>query len=176
MRLNELTEKDARAIAGWRYPSPYDCYDYPVWARMEPDHWAICDTDLRRDQFQALRLDETARPDPAGYVRFRPTPGALVLHLGLHPDLCGRGLGDPFLRLILAESRRRTADGRISLQVRRFNARAQTVYRRAGFRVAEDALPAGSTGPQDLVTMTLTRLGRPASAAGCADAQADERR
>ncbi len=34
MLLDVLSERDARAVARWRYPPPYDCYDAPPWSRM----------------------------------------------------------------------------------------------------------------------------------------------
>ena len=54
MHLTDLTEDDARAIARWRYPAPYDCYDYPAWERMTRERWAICDAVARTHQFRVL--------------------------------------------------------------------------------------------------------------------------
>lgn len=174
MRLAPLSEDEARAIARWRYPAPYDCYDCPAWDRMERDRWAICDAAARRDQFRALRRgddegdravgddDGSGRPaDPAGYVRFRPVGEAVAVHLGLHPALCGQGLGREFLQLVVAEARRRAGGAPVTLQVRRFNVRAATVYLRAGFRWTPDQPPFDPAGaepepdPQALVTMVL---------------------
>lgn len=152
MRLTDLSEDDARAIARWRYPAPYDCYDSPPWEQMEREGWALCDDDTRRSQFRALRPEDAE--ELAGYVRFRPAGDSLALHLGLRPDLCGQGLGRAFLDIALPEARRR-ADGRpVTLQVRRFNARAIAAYRRAGFRMVDD--PSGAGDPQERLAMLLT--------------------
>ncbi|OJV80405.1 MAG: hypothetical protein BGO37_03325 [Cellulomonas sp. 73-92] len=64
LRLAELSEEDARAIAAWRYPAPYVCYDSPTWEQMEREGWAICDGAIRRTQFGSLRADDD--PTPAG--------------------------------------------------------------------------------------------------------------
>ena len=166
MRLTELTENDARAIARWRYPAPYDCYDSPAWEQMEREGWAICDDETRRTEFRAVRRDLTDAGDPAngpaGYVRFRPAADSLVLHLGLRPDLCGRGLGRAFLDLVIAEARQRAGGLPLTLLVRRFNERAIAAYRHAGFEMIDrgggiDDAPAQD--PQERLTMVLP--GRP---------------
>lgn len=152
LRLAELSEEDARAIAAWRYPAPYDCYDSPTWEQMEREGWAICDDGIRRTQFRSLRAHDD--PPPAGYVRFRPAGEGLALHLGVRPDLCGRGLGRAFLDLVLGEARRRADGVPVTLQVRRFNARAIAAYRRAGFQMVGD--PPVEGDPQERLTMVLT--------------------
>ncbi len=169
MRLDELTEADAHAIARWRYPSPYDCYDAPSWEQMGREGWALCDDQTRRTQFLALRPDsaggtdaaEPAEPgELAGFVRFRPAGESLALHLGLRPELCGHGLGAVFLDLVLAEARRRASGQPVTLQVRRFNARAIAAYRRAGFRLVTPAetprSPAVERDPQERLAMALS--------------------
>ena len=55
--------------------------------------------------------------------------------------------------MVVAESLRRAGAGPVSLQVRRFNLRASTVYRRVGFRLVGDA---SGSDPQDLLTMVLS--------------------
>ena len=163
MLLDVLSERDARAVARWRYPPPYDCYDAPPWSRMQREGWALCDGETRRAQFRALRpVTATASGtwcDPAGYVRFRPAEDRLVLHLGLRPDLCGQGVARAFLPLVVAEARSRARDGSVTLQVRAFNGRAITAYRRVGFRLVDtdgtpDDAPAAGDGKR-LLTMVL---------------------
>lgn len=159
LRLGDLSLDDALAIARWRYPAPYDCYDAPAWEQMEREGWALCDAGTRGAQFLAAR--DAGGRDPAvlaGYVRFRPAGGSLVLHLGLRPDLCGRGLGAAFLDLVIAEAGRRAGGVPVTLQVRRFNARAIAVYRRAGFRMLNAGQPVAIAAgdPQERLTMVLT--------------------
>jgi len=152
MRLAELSEGDARAIARWHYPPPYDCYDSPSWEQMEREGWAICDDETRRAEFRALRPDDQDG-EPSGYVRFRSAGDSRTLHLGLRPDLCGRGLGRAFLEVAVAEARRRAGGVPVTLQVRRFNARAIAAYRRAGFEMVDD--PSATGDPQERLTMLL---------------------
>ncbi len=95
----------------------------------------------------------------AGYVRFRPADDGLMVHLGLRPDLCGRGLGREFLGLVVTEARRRALGAPVRLLVRRFNARAIAAYRRAGFVAAGGtggAVEGTSAGdPQERLVMVL---------------------
>ena len=159
MRLDELTEPQARAVARWRYPSPYDCYDFPPWEQMADEGWAICDPCTRVAQFRALRLEPTPgdatapAPDLAGYVRFRPVEGSIALHLGMRPDLCGRGLGRTFLELVVPEARRRAAGRPVVLDVRRFNTRAIRLYRHVGFALVGGRSP--TRDGQQLLRMML---------------------
>lgn len=159
VHLAELTEGDAQAIARWHYPAPYDCYDSPGWDQMAREGWAICDAGVRGAQFRAVRAGAHGADTLAGYVRFRPDGDALVLHLGLRPDLCGRGLGREFLGLVVAEARRRAAGGPVTLLVRRFNARAIAAYRRAGFLLAacdnEAEEGTSAADPQQRLVMVL---------------------
>jgi RimJ/RimL family protein N-acetyltransferase len=161
VRLDDLSEDDARAIARWRYPAPYDCYDSPAWEQMEREGWALCDDETRRTEFRALRAG-VRRPtghgdELAGYARFRPAGDALALHVGLRPDLCGQGVGQAFLDLVLDEARRRAGGLPVTLQVRRFNARAIAAYRRAGFRRVDAGGddPSVTGDPQQRLAMVL---------------------
>jgi [ribosomal protein S18]-alanine N-acetyltransferase len=125
--LRRLTQADAEAIAGWKYPGVYAFYDWTA----DPDDLALLlDPERRGDTFHAADGDDGRL---AGFLQVEPGAGGVELGLGLRPDLCGRGLGEGFTRTGVELIREVHGDVRITLAVAAFNARAITVYERCGF-------------------------------------------
>lgn len=122
-----MKQKDAETIAAWRYDPPYDFYDADADHR---DLAELLDARQRSDTyFSAFDQDGAL----IGYFGFVPAGEVVGVGVGLRPDLTGRGLGGTFLEAGLDYARRRFAPRRFRLVVAAFNARAITVYRRAGF-------------------------------------------
>ena len=131
-RFEPMSERHARAVAGWRYDPPYDLYD---WAADPADLAELLDPAQREGRYFAA-LDD--RGDLVGFFAFfRREGGAVEVGLGLRPDLTGRGLGLSFLLSSLEFARGRYAPARFRLAVAAFNQRAIRVYERAGFRRGE---------------------------------------
>jgi [ribosomal protein S18]-alanine N-acetyltransferase len=123
-----LSQEDAEAVAGWRYPEPYSFYD---WTADPDDLRELLEPERRGDAYWAVRDDAG---DLAGYFSFKPKgKGAVELGLGLRPDLTGRGLGASFLAAGIEFARARFAPERLVLCVATFNERAIKVYERVGF-------------------------------------------
>ncbi|MBD2845488.1 GNAT family N-acetyltransferase [Paenibacillus sp. IB182496] len=134
MMLVPLSVFHARQICDWRYPSPYERFNWPAWADMVRSGSDFGDRRVRRRQFAAI-------VDPwgglLGFAQFFPLVGVLRLGLGLHPELCSRGLGARFVRLIADEARRRAPGEQIDLEVLTWNTRAIRAYERAGFCITD---------------------------------------
>ncbi len=122
-----MTQEEAEAIAAWRYKPPYDFYD------ADADH---------RDMEELLDPGSARRPlflrarragELIGYFGFARAQDVVGVGVGLRPDCTGRGLGLDFLEQGLSFARARFAPKRFNLAVAEFNARAITVYERAGF-------------------------------------------
>jgi len=125
--IRAMTERDARAIAEWRYPGEYAFYDVDADPRdlaelLDPARWG-------RDYFAADDEDGVL----AGFFVVKPRGMGKEIGLGLRPELTGRGLGGAFLDAGLAFA----APGPYVLHVAAFNARAIKVYERAGFVAVE---------------------------------------
>ena len=137
-----MTEADAKAVAGWRYPGEYAFYDWP----NDPDDLAelLDPAEWGRRYFAA-----DAEGALAGFFVFKPHEGGTEIGLGLRPDLTGRGLGARFLEAGL----RFAAAERYTLSVAAFNQRAITVYERAGFVVTERFLHRTNGADHEFVRM-----------------------
>lgn len=127
------------AIVGWRYPPPYDVYDWdpqddPDLLLVRPEEGFLA----ARDAAGALvgfACFGAGGQVPGGVAAGAYADPLLDVGLGLRPDLTGRGLGLAFVRAVLAEGRRRYRPAGFRLTVAAFNARAIRVYERAGFRL-----------------------------------------
>jgi RimJ/RimL family protein N-acetyltransferase len=132
--FKEMTQEEAREIAAWRYDPPYDFYGL---AKEPEDLDEILDPEKRKDYFSA-----TSGGELVGYFCFGAearVPGgdysaeAVDVGLGMRPDITGKGLGREFLESGLAFAETRFSPASFRLSVADFNARAITVYERAGF-------------------------------------------
>ena len=121
--IRAMTAQDAAAIAAWRYPEPYDFYD---WDRDPGDLAQLLDPAGWGVRYFAADLDHRL----AGFFEFTAAGDAVEIGLGLRPDLTGRRLGGEFLAAGLEFAGAR----RYALAVAAFNARAIAVYERAGFQ------------------------------------------
>lgn len=133
-----MTRELAAQVAAWRYPDEYAVYNWNE--GCEPDHlldgshYAVLNSSGELIGFYQFgagaripTLEEGTYPD-----------GPLDIGLGLRPDLCGLGLGEPFVLSGLKFAREHLDASAFRLTVAGFNLRAQKVYERCGF------VPAGA--------------------------------
>lgn len=120
----------AESICSWRYPEPYQLYNWQNWLDMKANSIEFGDPQIRQEQYAAV-LDH--RQELIGFAQFFPMLGVTRLGIGLHPDHCGGGNGACFTRAIAEEARRRTPENEIDLEVLTWNLRACKAYKKAGF-------------------------------------------
>jgi ribosomal-protein-alanine N-acetyltransferase len=126
-RFEPMSQRQARAVAAWRYDPPYDFYD----AVADPEDLAeLLDPAQREGRDFAVLGD---MDDLVGFFMFKHKGDIVEVGLGLRPDLTGCGLGLSFLVAGLEFARERYAPARFQLAVAAFNQRAIRVYERAGF-------------------------------------------
>jgi ribosomal-protein-alanine N-acetyltransferase len=126
--FTQLSQKDAEAIAEWRYPEPFSFYN---WTADPDDLRELLDPSLRGKAYWAVKDDAG---DLVGHFSFKPKDERTIeIGLGLRSDLTGRGLGASFLAAGLDFAGERFAPERFVLSVATFNERAIKVYERAGF-------------------------------------------
>jgi ribosomal-protein-alanine N-acetyltransferase len=128
-KIAPMTQSEAVAVTRWRYPDPYSFYD---WTADPDDAALLLDSKGRKGRFFSVR-DEQG--ELVGFFEFQQKGKDVVIGLGLHPDLTGRGLGREFLESGMVFAQRRFKPERFRLSVASFNKRAIKVYERAGFNM-----------------------------------------
>lgn len=128
--VETMSLQQAKEISEWRYPFPYDVYNYPNWNIMVENKWAITLPERRKQEFRIISF----RNEVVAYFRiFEAQPGGkYFLGLGLLPTLCGTGKGSVIMEQILAYAEKMEIK-QLYLEVRDFNQRAMRCYRKAGF-------------------------------------------
>ena len=126
--IRAMSLADARTVAAWRYPEPYDFYDADADPEdleelLRPDTWAPNSHFAVLDQAGGL----------AGFLTLDYDGSMVTVGLGLRPDLTGRGIGEEFIKTGLRHAVALFNPGRFVLQVALFNRRAIRVYERVGF-------------------------------------------
>lgn len=128
--VENMSLQQAKEIAEWKYPSPYDVYNFPAWDAMEEGKWAITLPERRKQEFRIICY---ANEIVAYFRLFKTQPdGKYFLGLGLLPEFCGKGKGADIVGQILAYTRQRKIKA-LYLEVRDFNKRAIRCYQKAGF-------------------------------------------
>jgi len=147
-----FTEDEARSVAAWTYPAPFDLYD------VDPD-----DTDLfvHRDAdgngyYPALDDDDRVVAfcvfGPEARVRGQqPQHGVLDVGIGVHPDRTSRGLASELLEQIAVLVRDRFPAHQMRTAVATFNERSLALCRKAGFTPVRDFTGPGGRPFHELV-------------------------
>lgn len=116
--IEPLRSEDAALLDHWRYEPPYDFYDGEEDPVLNPERFFVV-----RDGGEIV-----------GFYYFDARGDTVEIDLGLRPDSTGKGLGLEFFLDGVAFAHGRFPGSRVTLNVAAFNARAITVYERAGFR------------------------------------------
>lgn len=138
-----MTPELAGEIAGWRYPAPYHVYnleeDAPLDGLLDGSAYAV--QNLAGELIGFYQFGGEARVPDLEEDPYREGP--LDMGLGLHPDLCGLGLGGAFVLAGMRFARETLGAAALRLTVAEFNQRARKVYQECGFspirRVAQAA-------------------------------------
>jgi RimJ/RimL family protein N-acetyltransferase len=124
MDVRPLTETDARAIAGWRYPGRYATYDVGEVVTPERGFWAV--------EHEAALVGYCCFGHEARVPGVDEEEAVLDAGYGLRPDLMGRGLGAEFVGAILDFGGRQFSPRRFRLLILDWNERSQKVARALG--------------------------------------------
>src|SRR5947209_8693053 len=136
MEMHPMTEVDAREIALWDYPSPYDLYNLDS-DEIEDHVAALVDPENR---YYSVRDKEGTLVAFICYGADARVPGgdysgdALDVGCGLWPDLTGQGLGPNVIRTAAEFGRKTWHPSRFRATIAAFNERAQKAAQRVGFQ------------------------------------------
>lgn len=135
----EMVEADAQAIMRWRYPPPYDLYNGEVSddSLRELLSGSYHIVTLQGELFGFYCTGKSAQVPAGEKIGLYPA-GPVDIGLGMKPDNTGAGRGGPFLSYILRDIACRHPSKPLRLTVAKFNARAITLYTKAGFIASEE--------------------------------------
>ncbi|MEA2524192.1 MAG: hypothetical protein QOF73_1419 [Thermomicrobiales bacterium] len=131
-----ITPADVEAIVAWRYPAPYEFYNWdptddPAELLDSVVTCVVADDDA--GSLVGFVCFGLAGQVPGGHQAGLYEEPLLDIGLGLRPDLTGRGLGLSFVCATLTLAREGLRPAGFRLSVAAFNERAIRVYERAGF-------------------------------------------
>ena len=141
-----LQPEDARAILSWRYPPPYDVYNFSP---------ADSEADLRYllDPVNNFRAILDAAGELVGFCSYGvdgQVPGgdygvkALDIGMGIRPDRTGRGHGTAYARAIVQYGVEHYGASKVRVTIAHFNLRARKVWENLGFKPVSEFARAGS--------------------------------
>lgn len=140
--LLPMNEQDAVKICSWRYPSPYNIYDWPSWHDVLQQQFEFGDTQIRTEQYVSI-YNQTKQL--IGFIQLFPLASTVRLALFLAPEYCNQGLGYSMTRLAIRAARERYPKYELDLEVEVWNKRAIKVYEQAGFQITDEyELPRGN--------------------------------
>lgn len=143
-----MTAEHAACILNWKYPPPYDLYDYDKAAEhiLDSAGWgktlfaALDETGALAGELTLGFLDRDDEWVSLDDMQAGRLEGCILwIGFGLRPDLTGQGLGLDFINACaefavqFARRQYRYSGANIGLGVYQFNQRAIKVYERAGF-------------------------------------------
>ncbi|MBU3191853.1 GNAT family N-acetyltransferase [Clostridium bowmanii] len=148
-----LTENYAKQICNWKYEGEYSIYNYPKWDKIFSENWGITIEQTRENEFSAI-VDKCT--NLYGYIRILDKNDYLLIGLGLKPSLCGQGLGTILMEILKQQCNIRYGNKKIVLEVRSFNKRAITCYKKAGFKAVDTYKKETPMGYGEFIKMEFT--------------------
>ncbi|GAK43329.1 hypothetical protein TCA2_5825 [Paenibacillus sp. TCA20] len=148
-----MSEEHAAEICTWQYEPPYNIYGWLPWEQMKALEIEFGDPKLRDTQYLSI-VNDTG--ELYGFAQLFPLAGVTRLGLGLRPDLCGQGLGAPFVSSIVQEAAARQPQNEIDLEVLTWNKRAIRTYEKAGFAIHDTYERLTPEGPKLFFCMVFT--------------------
>ncbi|MEM9907535.1 MAG: GNAT family N-acetyltransferase [Cyanobacteria bacterium P01_D01_bin.44] len=137
--FQSLEKRHALAILSWRYPAPYDVYNF------DPEnHQAnLCYLLDPKNAFFAIL---NRQGELEGYCSFGTdgqVPGgnysaqALDIGMGIRPDWVGKGRGKMYVSAVARYGTQRYQPRQLRVTIAAFNQRAQRVWQKLGFEPVE---------------------------------------
>jgi RimJ/RimL family protein N-acetyltransferase len=124
----------AEEICKWNYTPPYNIYGWMPWEQMQALGIEFGDPQLRNEQYVSVLNGQGIL---CGFAQLFPMEHVVRLGIGMHPDLCGKGLGKLFMDAIVQEALIRYPEREIDLEVLTWNQRAIRTYQKCGFTITD---------------------------------------
>lgn len=142
-RIDEMSEAAAKFISTWKYEAPYEMYSFSnnddeVAELQNGLHFAVYNSELG-DVFNEMpcgfvAIGWSAQIQDPKLSDFYEDETYTDIAFGLHPKLCGKGLGEAFVNELIIFARELFDDEGIRLTVDTENNRAILLYEKIGFK------------------------------------------
>ena len=158
-----FTADEAREVAAWGYPPPFDVYDPDrgdpeLFVARHPDgagYYPAVDDDGRLVAFAVIGAE-------ARVAGQEPADGVVDVGMGVRPDATSRGLGTALVGQVVDLARDLGATSGVRAAVAVFNERSLALCRSAGFRPVRDFEGPGGRTFRELVLPLKAGSVRPA--------------
>ena len=154
--FQRLNRQQAVAIHNWKYPSPYDYYNFNPETIQED----LCYLLEEKNAFLAI-LNQQRELELEGYCSFGidgQVPGgcysaeALDIGIGLRPDLVGQRRGKHYAQAVARYGANQYSLKHLRVTIAKFNQRAQRVWQQLGFNLVDNFIKMGTE--EEFVIMT----------------------
>lgn len=143
--LKILSEEDARQICTWKYDNEYSIYNLSDWEIVKKNVWDLAIKEKREKEYISVIFDN----ELIAYGRISEKEDIALIGIGIKPELCGKGHGKNIMELLVQESEKRYIKHTIALEVRSFNKRALSCYKKVGIKVKDRYIKKTSNGKED---------------------------
>lgn len=144
----------AEDICQWNYKPPYNIYGWMPWEQMQSLGIEFGDPDLRSQQYVSVINAQGAL---CGFAQLFPMEGVIRLGIGMHPVLCGQGMGKAFVDAIVQFALTRYPEHEIDLEVLTWNQRAIRTYSSCGFTITDTYERRTPTGDKPFYCMVYDK-------------------
>ncbi len=149
LRFVQMNAEYAKACDQWRYEPPYDFYDLDSDEGdqnefLDPANWG-------NEQFAVLDRKE----ELVGFFSFKVQSHAVIIGLGMRPDLTGQGRGSAFVEegITFGAKILDLQSPVVVLEVAAFNRRAIKVYEKLGLRTTKQFIQITNCGKYPFLRM-----------------------
>ena len=141
--IEEMSEVAAKFISTWKYEAPYEMYSFSdskdeIAELQNGLHFAVYDREMG-DCFEAnpcgfLAIGWSAQIQDPKLSDIYEDESYTDIAFGLHPELCGKGMGEAFISELISFARNLFEEEGIRLTVDIENKRALSLYEKMGFK------------------------------------------
>ncbi|PZV07471.1 MAG: N-acetyltransferase [Leptolyngbya sp.] len=144
--FRQLEKEHALSILRWRYPSPYDYYNFNVDTIQEDLCYLL-------DPLNAFCAILNMHEELEGYCSFGVDgqvlggdyrTEALDIGMGIRPDLIGQGYGKHYAQAVVRYGINQYRAQQCRVTIAEFNKRAQRVWQQVGFEQMERFVKIGT--------------------------------
>ncbi len=129
-----MTGQEKEIVADWNYTGDYEIYNMPSYKEQQEKGVAFGNPACDKN-FYAYYDEDTL----IGFTNILEEPKEIFIGIGVAPNICGCGYGQKMLRIAQEIAKTLYPGKPLYLEVRAWNERAITCYKKAGFTIDGEA-------------------------------------